>query len=342
MNTALGDRTSVVATGASLSAGAAIWDALCWRDADFYPRIAEGGGVSTLDTSATLQEMERASALWTNLQDNEALKSALDLAKQSLAEVKAQTEYQDQKATRLLTVTAFLSALSGALFAQFEDAYPVATLLRQSSGVAFALGLGYATFAAFVILSLSGALVTFHAIRTRFKYPSTQNTDDQEKDPRSLLFYQPLIRSRPWAWINGWVTVGVDGDAREKTALRDDLRQRYFRNVVSETYLVAAKTADKVRYLEPAQGLLASSLRCLFLWLLLLGAISILVPSTKAPARPVEVTFVSTPPSLQPHSITSAKRTRSSPERSSGYSATKNSNRALVTGPVRGTKGSGP
>ena len=286
-----------VATGATLGHGAAIWNALWWREADFYPRVTEGRAISTLGTLRVVQEMEKASARWPTLDDNDALKSAIDLAKQSLAEVKAQTEYQDQKATRLLTVTTFLSALSGALFSRFEDTYPIDTITSQTCGRAVLLGCSYAVFAAFVIVSLSGALVIFHATRTRFKYPPYQTTEEEEKDPESLLFFGGLIRSRPRAWIKGWVTAGANGDPGDKPTLRDDLRQRYFRHLVSETYLVAAKTADKLRYLEPAQSLLAISLRCLFLWLLLLAPISIFVTVTKPPAQSSKVTLV---PALAP------------------------------------------
>lgn len=278
-------------TEARLGPVAAMWNALWGRKADFYPLIAEGGVVSTLDTLAMLREMEEASESWTKIKDDDVLKNALDLAKQSLAEVKAQTEYQDQKATRLLTVTTFLSALSGILFSRFEGAHPFTTISHQSFGVSCFLMLGYVAFAAFIFFSLSGALVTFHAIRTRFKYPPTQNTDDQDKDPRSLLFYAPMIRSRPRSWIGGWVTANAAGNASYRPALRDDLRQRYLQHLVSETYLVAAKTADKLRYLEPAQSLLAYSLRCLFIWLLLLASLSIFAP--KAPTTPIEVKLVS-------------------------------------------------
>ncbi len=281
-----------IVTGAKLGSAAAIWNALRWREVDFYPLVAEGGTVSTLGTSTMLQEMERASARWCEIEDNEALKTAIDLAKQSLAEVKAQTEYQDQKATRLLTITSFLSALSGVLFGRFVDAYPVGTVLSQPNGIALLLAFGYVSFAAFVTFSLSGALVTFHATRTRFKYPEAQKTEDQEKDPRSLLFYQALIRSRPRAWIDGWVTGGANGDSGDKPTLRDDLRQRYLSHLIRETYLIAAKTADKLRYLEPAQSLLANSLRCLFVWLAVLALISIFVPSTKPPVKPVQAVLV--------------------------------------------------
>src|ERR1700727_1626576 len=88
-----------VATDATLGPATAIWNALLWREIDFYPRVAEGGSISTLATRPIIQEMEKASARWPTLADNDELRDAIDLAKGSLAEVKGQTEYQDQKAT---------------------------------------------------------------------------------------------------------------------------------------------------------------------------------------------------------------------------------------------------
>ena len=172
-------------------------------------------------------------------------------------------------------------------------------VLSRPDGSALLLVFGYAAFAAFVILSLSGALVSLHATRTRFKYPPPKNSRSGER-PTITPLLCPLIRSRPRAWIKGWVTAGADGDPGDKPTIREDLQQRYLRHLVSETYLVAAKTADKLRYLEPAQSLLATSLRFLFLWILLLAPIVMFVPSTKLPAQPIKVTLVPSPPSPRP------------------------------------------
>src|SRR5579862_57732 len=45
-------------------------------------------------------------------------------AQESLAEAKGQTEYQDQKVSRLLTIVSFLTAAAGALFSKIADCYP--------------------------------------------------------------------------------------------------------------------------------------------------------------------------------------------------------------------------
>ena len=300
-------QATTVATRATLCSAAAIWNALLSCKIDFYPRVAEGGAISTLATVPMVQEMERTSARWPTLDDNDALKSAIDLAKDSLAEVKGQTEYQDQKATRLLTVTTFLSALSGVLFSRFEDAYPVDAITSQPFVEALLLGCSYGAFAAFVILSLSGALVTFHATRTRFKYPPYQTTEDQENDPESLLFYGGLIRSRPRAWIKGWVTAG-DPMAIQETS------QSFATTCGSAIFGTwSARLISLPR--RPPTSCVTSSRRKVC-WRFRCGSyfsgcfcsrlLTLFVPSTKPPVQPTKVTLISgpahsaPPPSAQP------------------------------------------
>ncbi|RWK56805.1 hypothetical protein [Mesorhizobium sp.] len=55
----------------------------------------------------------------------------MDLARESLDEVKALTDYRDGKATRLLTIITFLSALAGVLFGKLADLYPLHASLAQ-------------------------------------------------------------------------------------------------------------------------------------------------------------------------------------------------------------------
>ncbi len=47
-----------------------------------------------------------------------------------------------------------------------------------------------------------------------------------------------------------------------------------------ESYLVAAKVADKLRYLNPAQKILYSTVKLLLVWVLVVGIISLSVPTT--------------------------------------------------------------
>lgn len=78
----------------------AICHAFASRPLDYYPRVIVGNNVETLPTTEVLEEMAIASSSSDAFDISE---ETLKLARQSLDEVKDQTEYQDQKATRLLT-----------------------------------------------------------------------------------------------------------------------------------------------------------------------------------------------------------------------------------------------
>src|SRR3546814_10076355 len=66
---------------------------------------------------------------------------------------------------------------------------------------------------------------------------------------------------------------------------------RYLRNYIVESYLVAAKVAEKLRYLQPAQIILSWSIRILLVWLILVAATMALVPA-KGPSWTVLVSAV--------------------------------------------------
>lgn len=277
---------------AALAWYVAVWKALRSHDLDFYPRVKDASGKTiSLDTPAMVAEFVGASQHWTKLKADD-LEDAIKLARQSLDESKDQTEYQDQKATRLLTVTTFLTALSGALFTRFNDAYPLGSVWDRSWWEIGLLLLGYGVFGLFLLSALAGALVTFHATRTRFKYPKQESAARDAGDPKSRLFYSGIISIRPRAWAGAFV--GAPAAVGDPPTLREDIAQSYYRDLVGEAYLVAAKTADKLRYLEPAQSLLSLSLKCLLIWLVLLPVIAVAVDVKKAEVTPLQVT-VSTP-----------------------------------------------
>jgi hypothetical protein len=165
-----------------------------------------------------------------------------------LDEVKALTEYQDGNATRLLTIITFLSALSGVLFGRLVDGYPFNLALSRAGAPAWHTGLilfDYFGFAIFALLSVCGALITFHATRTRFRYPEKLRLGPT----KSFLFYRSIIEIPPAEWGRSFLA------SDDPSKLVGNLKLRYFRNYVVESYLVASKVADKLRYLEPAQVL---------------------------------------------------------------------------------------
>jgi hypothetical protein len=271
----------------------AIWNAFRGRDISYYPRTIDPqtNKPSTLSVPKIAKDIEEALS---NLdeQNTENLQSYIERGRESLDEVKGLTEYQDQKATRLLTIIAFLSALSGALFSKFIDLYPLRT---SPSGFPFHLGTvlvlsTYLLFALFILSAIAGALVIFHATRTKFKYPTEQQHVDRT-GKESYLFYSDIVSSSPTAWAKSFVrSKGFvrDGGQRESYGVMPELPLRYLKNYVLESYLVACKVADKLRYLQPAQSILSFSIRVLFLWVLFMSSTWIFVPPTKQmlPAAP--------------------------------------------------------
>lgn len=270
----------------------ATWDAVWGLGLDYHPRVDGPVGNVTLTTTEMLAEMGASGKSWDKVAVDE---KQLSLARQSLDEVKAQTEYQDQKATRLLTVTTFLSAFSGLLFTRFIDGYPLADLGQLPCWQIVLILLAYAAFAMFVLAAVCGAIVTFHATRTRFKYSDIREPAKNaavDGYPKSRLFYGPILGVRPRAWIESFVETSEQQGADPKLTVHSEINLRYFRDLVTETYLVAAKTADKLRYLGPAQSLLAGSLRFLLGWLVVAAIASVAIPPTRRPPAPSEVRLV--------------------------------------------------
>jgi hypothetical protein len=282
--------TAKMRTGARLSSFGAIVRALCNADIDFYPRLGTKK-IESISSDAIIREIVEAMRPWKAIPPSDTtLDRAIELARASLNEAKQQTEYQDQKATRLLTVTTFLTALAGAFFATFSGDYPLRTLGSVSGPPFYLLLATYLAFAMFVLSALAGALVTFHGTRTRFKYPSEATVDRQVGPTRSFLFFREIIGVSPTGWANSFVDVRDSGD-QQSAALKGDLKVQYLQNYVSEAYLVAAKTADKLRYLQPAQNLLAWSLRFLLCYVVLLIAVTASVDPTRPATEPFLVEF---------------------------------------------------
>ena len=256
-------------------------------DIEFFPRISRAGSIDDLRGDKLVGELANGTKAFESLRfaSVEEGNAAIELAKASLSEAKMQTEYQDSKASRLLTVTSFVSALSGVLLASFSDRYPLDRLRPLSGLDGIILALGYAAFLLFTLFALVGGIVTFHATRTRFKYSRKPQATDPDKPAKSMLFYREIVAVSPLGWAESFVTAS----AGSASTLRTDLQATYFRNYVMEAYLIAAKTADKLRYLGPAQGALAWALRFLLLFVLLFATAVCRVPSTKEAPRPVKV-----------------------------------------------------
>ncbi|MFK4448684.1 hypothetical protein ABH944_008715 [Caballeronia udeis] len=274
----------------NLSMMCAVVHAFVGKEITYYPRK---DGIS-IDAKTYLPAIENQLKLLDKLSGLD--EKYLDRAKDSLKEVKDLTEYQDQKSARLLTIVAFLTAAAGALFAKFVDAYPFRAMFRSSLQYGIPVGLVYLSFGLFIIFVAFGALVSFHATQTRFVWPEMkpEKPDDKSRKPDAVdgkprklddadeavftdalshLFFKSILRTDPAGWADSFVkntTAGVGGSS---------LTLKYYKNYITESYLVAAKCGDKLRYLQPAQKLLQCAIRLLIFWLLSFFIVVVVVPT---------------------------------------------------------------
>lgn len=292
--------------------------ALVGRELSYFPRVRQAcGRPISLKEREIIEQIE--AVLPPGPPDEESLERLLKHCRETLNEVKELTEYQDQKATRLLTIVAFLSALAGVLFGRLFDSYPLVALLKVDlSPLALTAVVGaYVTFGVFVGSAVAGALVIFHATRTVFKYPPTTDPGNDVTRSRSVLFYAGIVGVTPRQWARTFVT-----EDAEKSAWRKGVADLYLRSYIVESYLVAAKVADKLRYLQPGQQLLQFAIRMLLVFVLALTCVIALVApvATKAPAlaptanNPVVSGKRSTPVYTTPMPALSTKPTPSHPE----------------------------
>jgi hypothetical protein len=100
------------------------------------------------------------------------------------------------------------------------------------------------------------------------------------------LFFPGIIKVRPEDWAKAFLDPGSAAAPINSPNVNSKLATEYMKNYIIESYLVAAKVADKVRYLDPAQTLLSFAVRVLLVWIALFAiAMAIVPPSpTKATA----------------------------------------------------------
>jgi hypothetical protein len=107
----------------------AVLDAFRAVDVSHYPRFLIDKKEQKIEESALIAKI--ASELTSLSFDESTLQDNLKQARESLDEVKALTEYEDQKATRLLTIVTIFVALAGFIFTRLADLYPYRAPIRD-------------------------------------------------------------------------------------------------------------------------------------------------------------------------------------------------------------------
>lgn len=204
-----------------------------------------------------------------------------DSARASLNEVKALTEYEDGKVSRLLTVVAFLSAVVAAVFTRFASEYSFPGI-DQGLPLHYWLfpGLTYLAFGVYVILVTWSVLTILNAIRPKFNVPDSWRGSSTGQLPGSMVFYQRILDVDARTWGEVFERLG--------TGNGNDLKTYYAKCYVAEAYLVAEKVADKLKALQPGIDNLCNAMRILVAFFLLYGAtvVSVPAPQSTVPHNP--------------------------------------------------------
>lgn len=214
---------------------------------------------------ATLEKWE--------IQD-EAVDTVHDSARASLNEVKALTEYEDGKVSRLLTIVAFLSAVIGAAFTRFASDYKWPGLGAYSSDCSWWLPFStYVAFFLYVTLVTGAVVVLLGAVKPTFNLPASWKGPGKTGLPPSMLFYKGILDVTAAQWADAFVQQ-AEGKGKK-------LKASYAKCYIGEAYLVAEKVADKLRIVSPGIETLRWAMVILLAFFLLFAATAQFVPSTK-------------------------------------------------------------
>jgi Family of unknown function (DUF5706) len=199
----------------------------------------------------------------------EHLPEIVQATQRSLETVTHLTEYEDDKANRILTAMAFMSAFAAVIFAVVPSRYPLSMpLILAGKGFrweAFLLFVAYGAFVVYALALTMGVVCVLHAVRPRFNVSKTWKPDGSK--PGSLLFFDKIIDVSPADWANEFANSDKDG-----------LLSTFARNSILETYLIAEKIAFKMKWLTCGVRLFFVSTIVLAILLPLVVATLALVP----------------------------------------------------------------
>jgi hypothetical protein len=193
---------------------------------------------------------------------NSDLECRFQLSEKSLAEVKHLTEYEDEKANRILTAVAFLSALAGVLYIGLLPG-DMTDSMQAGWRAWLAPVLYHVFFGLYGLCTVAGAIFVIKAVRPRFNIPEgwagSQRADPaaypQPELPPSFLFFEMILKVSPAAWARAFTMTAAD-----------DLKIHYLKNYIHESYLVADKIRAKLKPLQRGTWLLQVGVILLAVW----------------------------------------------------------------------------
>lgn len=193
-----------------------------------------------------------------------AIDTVHDLAKISLTEVKALTEYEDGKVSRLLTVAAFLSAVVGTVFTKYWENYDWPLMSNYSTSLRWWLPFcTYAAFFLYLVIVGASIIVLLLAIGPSFNIPASWKSTGAPTEPTSMLFYKGILDVTAHDWGKVFVAQAVADGAQ--------LKSTYAKCYIAEAYLVAQKVATKLELAAPGVRLLRYAIVDLLIFFVFVG-----------------------------------------------------------------------
>lgn len=199
---------------------------------------------------------------------------AESLSKESLESVTRLTEYQDDKANRILTAAALLATLAGVLYSALAprdtSQNVVFTSSKLSTGAQILLWGFHGLFAAFCLCVAVGTFLVILGIRPRFRLPVA--ADGKPSVIGSPLFAIDIAKRS----IADWTSLFASKSEA-------DLSCHYTRSRVLEIHLVAEKVVEKLRVVQLGVGLFLLSTGTLAAWFVLAVLLKVLVSVPTTP-----------------------------------------------------------
>lgn len=258
---------------------------------------------------------------------SDQIDAILPLARWSLDAVTHLTEYEDEKANRIMTAVAFLSAIVSVAFAAIVQRYPF-SMVAETKGLSIhtnslLLVVLYALFGIYFLLLTIGAALTLYAVRPQFRIPSAW--ERTKTTPGSFLFFKEILNVSGRNW-------GRSFTQNTPQALKTE----YAKNSILETYLIAQKIPKKLRPLK--KGIVCFFASTVILILLLpLCAVTVAVlevpAASPAPAqtgsteKKIEIPTTKTP--VPGESIQAGPGTPKATDKKSSEAAKKGSRRGV-------------
>lgn len=223
-----------------------------------YSRFIGCHQVKPLDAENMAKIRRLSQCIESTSSSEEESERFFNCCKLSFDSMVSQTEYQDAKAVRILTIMTFLSVIAVLMFKVGLDG--------EQFGIGGFKEITFLCLISYILLTLFGVVFTLHAIQTRFNH-----LEDTSKLPRSLTFFKTVSSYAPAEFVHqfggkervlGGPTIPPIGSV--------ELLHRMSQDFIAESYLISGKIVKKVGILKVGTMFFKISLIPILVWIVIL------------------------------------------------------------------------